>query len=520
MKNSGAIRRKRPPSRLRPLLVAVSLCLLPFSSALAVSVPLARPKMTAKTVLQMPVPEPKPNDDSLLRGTEITLQEAIFVGLKNNRAIERACISRISERYRLKVEEAQFSPRLGLSGETSRFVSGSLNTTRANIAPKAQLSTSTGARIEFAWNNNTSISKELRDWSSVAELSAEQPLLRGGGVKVNLAPLEQARLAEKANMLHLNATVSEIVGNIIFSYRDLLLSQEELILARLAVQRAEKLVTNNEALINAGRMAAVDIIQTQADLENQRIRVLQVMQNVVAAKLNLTDLLALDLDTKLIAIKATDPNWFPLNIQRLISIALVKRPDYLGQLNIIAQSRYGLVIAQNEKLWDLKLFARGRYGLETGSQSAFKNVSEATFGLRFNIELNDPAPQQKYIQASTNKQIAHIRLEEIRQGIEKQIRGTASEVTLLWEQLKLARTAEMLARKAVEVEAAKLNAGRSTTFQVRALEDRLRNSENRFLSARIGYQNALTRLDLQLGTTLETWRVNLPKMGGDREQCH
>lgn len=78
MKNSGAIRRKRPPSRLRPLLVAVSLCLLPFSSALAVSVPLARPKMTAKTVLQMPVPEPKPNDDSLLRGTEITLQEAIL----------------------------------------------------------------------------------------------------------------------------------------------------------------------------------------------------------------------------------------------------------------------------------------------------------------------------------------------------------------------------------------------------------------------------------------------------------
>ncbi len=104
---------------------------------------------------------------------------------------------------------------------------------------------------------------------------------------------------------------------------------------------------------------------------------------------------------------------------------------------------------------------------------------------------------------------AELQLAVIRSGIEMQIRSTVSEIEILWQQLGIARRSDELAREAVEIERAKLSAGRSSTFEVRSLENDLRASESRLLQARVGYLNALTRLDLQLGTTLQTWKIDL-----------
>ncbi|WP_063297385.1 MULTISPECIES: TolC family protein [unclassified Pseudovibrio] len=501
--------------------MAFVICLLLSVAVHAASpLPKPRPEFGQATSSEIPIPSQKPNQLVSQAGKKISLQEAIFIGLKSNRTIESACISRYAEAYNLSVEEAQFEPQFSFSGELSQSASRTQHTTRGTVSPQAQLKTPSGAQFKFAWSNGGNLSKELQDWSSFAEFTAEKPLLRGGGVKANLASLQQARLAEKANILRLDSTVAEVIGNIIFSYRDLLLAQEELKLANLAVERAEKLITNNEALIEVGRIAALDIIQTRADLENQRLRALQATQNLTTAKLQLVDLLALDLDTSIIAIEAQESGDVTISIKQLVTVALANRPDYLGQLNVIAQAKYNLIAAENAKLWDLNLFARGRYGLEGGSQANWQTTSEATVGFRVNIELNNPKPQRDYVQASTTKKIAYVRLREIRQGIEKQIRRSANEARLLWKQIKLAETAEELARKAVEVELAKLNAGRSTTFQVQTLEDHLRDREIQLLTARIGYLNALTRLDLQLGTSLQTWGINLKKPGGLRAPCY
>jgi len=84
-----------------------------------------------------------------------------------------------------------------------------------------------------------------------------------------------------------------------------------------------------------------------------------------------------------------------------------------------------------------------------------------------------------------------------------------TDVDIRWLQLEVARRARNLAAKAVEIEKEKLKVGRSANFQVRALENDLRSAESQQLGATIGYLNALTVLDVQLGTTLDTWRIVL-----------
>ena len=61
----------------------------------------------------------------------------------------------------------------------------------------------------------------------------------------------------------------------------------------------------------------------------------------------------------------------------------------------------------------------------------------------------------------------------------------------------------------LQAELARLQAGRSSNFQVVSFQSQLQNAESAELGAVIGYVNALTTLDQVLGTTLDTWRITL-----------
>ena len=258
-------------------------------------------------------------------------------------------------------------------------------------------------------------------------------------------------------------------------------------------------------------MPEVDIVQTEADLENQRLRVLEATRAHDGARLHLLNLLALDLGTRINARESTEPVQVTAHVPHLMRVALARRPDYLGQLLVIEQGKLGLVVAENERLWDLSVFATRSFGRTTneGPRASGTSLSDVTVGLAFNAPLNDLRREQPYIQATTGLKSAELQLETIRQGIELQVRGSASDIAIRWRQLEGARRARDLAARSVEIEREKLKAGRSANYQVRALEAYLRAAESQQLDARIGYLNALTLLDLQLGTTLETWHIAL-----------
>lgn len=483
---------------------------------------LLAPAPVAFASSKIPIPTPRPNPDiartvekqptlrrTELVGTKLTLADAVFIGLRGNRAIKSAYIDRVAQKFDLRVAEDRFVPQFSIEGEIARQRIGNVTSTTIDASPGVTVRTRTGAIFDFAWNNSAFLGDGNRTFTSTAQVAFEQPLLRGAGAEVNTAPVEQARLGERVNRLRLRATISEVIGNIIFAHRDLLLSQEELQLAEDAVERGEELLAINQALIASGRLAVVDAVQTEADLENQKLRILQVKRRLETAQLALLNVLDLDLGSKVIAIESLTPRKIDTNISRLIGLAISERQDYQGQLYVIQQKRLGVTIAQNEQLWDIALFARGRLRGEFAGDERQKNIADVRGGLRFSFPINDLARQQQLVQADTGYRQAELQLVDIRAGIEMQIRSSTTEVNLLWQQIAVAERSHDLAARAVEIEKLKLNAGRSTTFQIRLLEDSLRSAENGLLAARIGYLNALTRLDLQLGTTLDTWKIAL-----------
>ena len=89
------------------------------------------------------------------------------------------------------------------------------------------------------------------------------------------------------------------------------------------------------------------------------------------------------------------------------------------------------------------------------------------------------------------------------------MRAALRDVEVQLRRVELARRARRLAERKLEVERLKLNAGLSSNFQLVRFEDDLVRTQNSEVGATIAYLNAVTALDRALGTTLDTWRIDI-----------
>ncbi|KQQ40747.1 hypothetical protein ASF58_07090 [Methylobacterium sp. Leaf125] len=264
------------PARITGLILVAALAVVPRGAHADPVRPAATPKHVTKPVPPVPSsrrsePEKAAKTGGPTRDGEIPfgVADTVFLALRNNRTIRSAQIDRIAQKFDLHVVEDRFTPQFGVSGGAVRQRIAGITTTSVNVTPGVTTLLPTGATVGFSWADQTTDTLGILARRSAGLLLVSQPLLRGAGTEVTLAPVRSARLGERINRLRLIATVSETIGGVILADRDLLRAQEEVRIAKASVDRAENLIEINRALIRAGRMAAVDIVQIEADLANR-----------------------------------------------------------------------------------------------------------------------------------------------------------------------------------------------------------------------------------------------------------
>ena len=90
-----------------------------------------------------------------------------------------------------------------------------------------------------------------------------------------------------------------------------------------------------------------------------------------------------------------------------------------------------------------------------------------------------------------------------------EVQDGVRNVLVSLQQVELAQRVRELSEKQLEFEREKLQAGRSSNFQLITLQNNLAAAQLRELEAMISYLNAQTLLDQILGTTLETWHIDV-----------
>ncbi|TKY83536.1 TolC family protein [Pectobacterium polonicum] len=441
---------------------------------------------------------------------DLTLSDAIYLGLRDNRAIRSAYLDRISQKFDLRVAEDRFTPKLSLTGSYLSNRNQSDRYRQGNLTPTSTLLTPYGTRFSLGWTyRHTQADNAGLSRNDGANITVIQPLLRGAGKDVTTAPVHIARLTEQLNRLTLKSTVSQTITQIIAAYRELLRSQEQLQIARDVLARARQLVDVNRAMIAAGRMAEFEIVQTEAEVATQELAYEEARNQLDTARLALLQLLALDLNTLIVATESMQAQRVDVNAAQALKQAEASRPAYLAQIIANEQASLSLAVARNDRLWDVSLVGGASQVRDRAAQNSTSRTWENYVGVQVEIPIGDLSTRQAEVQARVNVRNQYIQLDEVRQQLERDVANAVRDIGTRWRQFEISQRARDLSRRKLDIEREKLTVGRSSNFQVLSFENDLRNAENARLNALISYLNAQAELDETLGTTLQSWDIAL-----------
>lgn len=444
----------------------------------------------------------------------LTLDEAIALAVRDNRDIQAAYLQRIAQKFDLYVSEGKFLPKLTL---TTGILDNKVNgvTSRAkDISSNATLALPTGTKLSLTTSNGLGHASSNPSSTSV---TLTQPLLKNGGLDANTASVQVARLDEQINRLILKTTLSQTVAQVVYAYREVLRAQEQKTIAEAALERSKELYEVNKALISTGRMAEVEIFQTEAEVANREVALEEAANQIDTSRLALLNLLALEPRTPVVAIGPADIHLKGADLVQALATALTHQPDYLIAQLQAERAKINLDYAKNQQFWDISLVAgktqtrgaAGSFGSVDGTQLSTQKNDSSYVGIQLTVPLGDRSIEQATVRASVDLKSQNLKMHETRQIVEQRIRDAVRNVQTRWRQLELSNKARELSLLKLNAEKEKLQVGRTSNFQILSFENDLRNAENARVNAEITYLNALTDLDERMGKTLETWGISI-----------
>ncbi len=465
----------------------------------------------------------------------MSLSEAIAIALRSNRDVKRAYITRVLNKFSLKVAEAEFGPDINLNLSTSPSVTEtrtetedvpeesktSVYTYGQNSALTVDKALEYGGTLNFSWARDDALSdstgsSETYKGTNTWTAKFTQPLLKGFGKEVTTQNLVSARLAEQENLLALRDSIGSVVNSTISAFRSYAQAVRQVEISKASVERSRALLEKNKLLISMGRLASNELIQSEADLANQELSYESTLNSLDNARTSLLKVLNLDQDTLVNVVEESDFTPIHPDMDRCLEMAYENRLDYLSSKHAVRLAQIGVTVAKDAMKWSLDF--ESSYKLtdtnNRGSANTDEGVWSAGVALKVPIRVYGKTKlglEQSLLSAQSSLTNAKLSLADRERDIRLDLKDAIREVETSIKQLGMAVRARELSERQLEVEKEKLAVGRSTNFQLVTYQNDLVSSQQSELSAKVSYLNALTALDTFLGTTLSTWKIDYNK---------
>jgi len=498
-------------------------------------------KSTASDTANVPVTLVKaaaptiPNTEASANQTQplqMSLAEAVALNLRRNVGIKLAYMDRVQQKYDfitgyyyayqpkvsvgLEEKRIRFDDTNNLTGVVTK---GEVRTDTALINVDTKLPT--GTRFIFAlpqWNETkrtidapgsgyTESLTRSRTWG----VSFTQPLLKGAGIDYHTAAPKIAKMTEDVNKLTLKSAVNTQVRQIIQAYRTFLRAKWNVEINRASLQRSFDLLAINKFQIELGTMAPEDVVQSESDVANNQLQLEDAINSYENARISLLIILDMNKDTVIEPVESLETPPFLLDEARCLSVLYENQPPYLTSLLNLEMTKLNTMMVKRDSLWDLNL--TGNFGETTyGGTASEGKQTDKGIGLSLNIPLygsDARALRSAVLQAENNLKKAEVNLRKLKDDIVLVVRDKVRNIQILQKKVDMAVRASELGLRKLENEKEKLVAGRSSNFQLTTYQDQLKTTQINELQVKIDYLNALTDLDDYLGTTTETWNIDI-----------
>lgn len=490
------------------------------------------------------------------KGQRISLEEAIYLALRDNEGVgfdtSTALASNIStgitsafldreaaKQSLLATLEQTWTPTWNTTIATNfsrAYIRNGPYTTTVSLPSPGISATQllkTGGKIAFSWENTysyTQISGRPRDTTASTTLSLQltQPLLKGGGFEVGTIPLVNAYLGDEASINQLIQIVIDNVTLTITTYRGYLQAIDEFEIDKRAIYKGRDDLAQTKALVEAGRRPRADIVERQRYLAQQEFNFQDQRNTVDQKRIEFLRQINMDTSTNLVPEDLTiiemEPEDLP-KIEELMTIAFLHNANYLNQLISLRQAELTYIQARNNTLWDLSLTA----GISSTGSKNFAGLSLSSLGrsnekawdfrdrtVNVGLALTIPFNQvEERKSALLNAKIAlrnsKIALRKREQDLTKDIKNSLRSMKKDIIQIKLAKINTELSKKRVFQKRLEIEGGLSSSFELTGVQDDLISAEKAEVDAKITYMNDIAALDALLGTTLDSWNVNITR---------
>jgi len=348
---------------------------------------------------------------------------------------------------------------------------------------------------------------------NVGLLQLRQPLLKNFWIDSTRLQIFLDKQNVKISELELRAQIMNTVTAVEEAYFNLISAMDNVKVQKNALELADQLVTENKKRVEVGAMAPLDARQSESQAASSRADVLQAQSVADTQQRLLKNLLSDDYNKwKDVAVRPTQalfalPQQFDL--QQSWKKGLSQRPDLLQQK--LSLEKQGVIVRFQKNQLYPQLDLIGTYGYAASGKNysdAFEQMREQenpfySIGAAVTIPLGDTAARNNYKSAKATKEQITLQVKQLEQTVMIQIENAMAVAESSFERVKATKEASRYAEAALDAEQKKLENGKSTSFIVLQLQKDLTDARSTEIRALADYNNALARLSLNEGSTLE-----------------
>jgi outer membrane protein len=369
--------------------------------------------------------------------------------------------------------------------------------------------------------NNQPASNALRNPAYTSGLSATylQPLLRGFKIDSTRASLQTNRISQQNDEIQLQATTETTVGNTRNAYWDLVFAIQAVEAAQNSLSISQKLVQDNQARVEIGTLAPIDIKSAEAEAANRRLTLVQAQAAVRTSELALKRLIVSGTDDPLwnSSINPVDrpaANPEPINVDAAVTRALQQRTDVQQSLNNLKISDINL--RNQVDLTRPQLNVTATYGLQglggpqidrttntivpSGYFDALRTISrfdapQWNLALNFAYPIGQSAQEANVARSRLALEQTQANIKSLQLQIATDVANAALTVQSSLESVQAAGTARQLAQERLNAAQSKFEVGMAINYEVVQAQRDYLDAVNNELRAQANYRKALVNFE-------------------------
>jgi outer membrane protein len=350
-----------------------------------------------------------------------------------------------------------------------------------------------------------------------------QPLLRDFRIDATRQQLLVTRINQDISDIQLQQTTMNTIANVRNAYWDYVFAVQSVDVARQSLLLADELLRNNQAKVEIGTMAPIDVVQAQSQAAQQRQAV------VTAEGTRRTAEIALK---RLIVSGTADPLWTatiepvdrpdfrpePVDLTAATKRALASRSDVLQVRKTLEANDLTLRLLQNQKLPQVDLQTRyattgvggdrlitSGSGVDRGEivgvdpggyldalNMLFRNrLPTWSMALNISYNLGTSAADASLARARVQQSQIEVQLRQLDLQVTSDVSNSAILVQNAAERVQAATSSRDLAQQQLDAENSKFGVGMSTNYQVVLAQRDLATAQNNELQAVLAYRKAV-----------------------------